>query len=222
MIDTGSLLALGRKPRLLTLALHHYADRLSVSDVVCNEIKYFADLRHRAPGQMTRLGLAADAVMPHIRGRRIEILETPESMDDMLDAVLVQLRALDAARPVIGESSPVPSTRHHAGEASSIVLAVATRTAGNLCTFVTNDGGASLVAESRGVAVKHIGHVLAELACANPTLKAADLLQDYHEMTAGIGTPPSDATPGDASFFQCHAVDSDCLVCAVKEPDDVG
>ncbi|MFF9034507.1 hypothetical protein ACF090_03435 [Streptomyces sp. NPDC014892] len=148
----------------------------------------------------------------------IEECPLPTSADtfDKIDQVLRQLREIDAAvAERLGRRAvdSVGSAHKHAGEAHSIVSALRTIELGRTSMLLTNDGGAMAVAELNGIPWKHAGHLLAELACTDQPVEAAELFKCFTDVTRSFATIPKQRQPSNEAFFTCLMQSGECRLC---------
>ncbi|MCX5013514.1 hypothetical protein OG765_21325 [Streptomyces sp. NBC_00555] len=158
----------------------------------------------------------ADAIVRILDREEIRVLPlSPSTAVDEVDRVLRQLREYDAAaNERAGRTAePSDSAHKHAGEAHSIVNALRTVARGGTTLLLSNDGGAMKVAELNGIPYKHVGNLIAELACVDPAPTAEELLQHFNDVTAHFATVPQRSRPTGTDFFSCHMTDGVCGSC---------
>jgi hypothetical protein len=166
----------------------------------------------------------ADLLKTKIEDGTFNVRPLPPGSKDEVGAVLYQLGEIDKARGSRPAGADVAFRAsvawRHVGEAESIVSAVRMQSQGYRCVFITSDGGASLVSENRGLPAKHIGHLLRELACHTSSLDPETLFKYYNFITNDMATPPEEAAPRGADFFQCRAMDGHCNDCDFRGAGD--
>ncbi|MFI9422372.1 hypothetical protein ACIG54_02285 [Streptomyces achromogenes] len=162
----------------------------------------------------------ADSVARRLDAGDIRELPLPSSDDafdtfDKLDQVLRQLREIDAAAAErAGRSADrVSSAYKHTGEAHSIVSALKTIAFDRRTLLLTNDGGAMAVAARNGIPFKHVGHLLAELACDDAAVDAQQLYETFVQITRQFATVPKQHQPTDEKSFNCIMKDGACGLC---------
>lgn len=214
-LDTGVLLALARRPSWLRLMVEQFGPRLRVVTVVADEVRRFAAIpAARRYGEKVLIGTCADALRPFLDGGDIQVLPVASTELATIGQMLAQLKALEVARGG-GEGPSVSTSGRHSGEASTIAAALRAAQLGQPSIFVTSDGGASLVAESRGLAAEHVGDLLAALCCARPDLNSTVAYEALQEMTQDFGTPPVTARISSSAELKClrSAATGDCAYC---------
>jgi hypothetical protein len=204
--DTGVLLALGTDQQLLDRFCSHYRGRVRLTRRVARELRAHseASLDADAPDQdHDRRSAATMAVRTLLVGERSLPLAEP-SEEDLAEIARVadQLRGLADA-----------GGKSHGGEAEIIVLAVreATR-CGTEQILLSNDGGASIVADIYGIPARHVGDVLAEFACADPDL-APEMCLTAFQAAVRVSAPPAHCRQETADGFTCTASPSGCAAC---------
>lgn len=220
--DTGTLFSLAHRPALLAEVMSLYGPSLVVTEAVADEVRRIARIPNARRTAENRLRcLSAERVVRALNGGQIRELplSPSEGTYDKIDRILRQLDELEArqAKREVTPLDQIRSTRKHAGEAHSIVSAVRTVELGGTTVLLTNDGGASRVARQNGIDSKHVGHLLAELACADQELQADELLAQFEQVTANFATVPADARPKNSLFFVCHMTDGTCAECAFSQ-----
>lgn len=219
--DTGTLCSLALRPSLLGKVLNLYGTSLVVTEAVGVEIRRWASVPEAHRTADTRLLCAgADAIVRRLDAGDIKELPLPSSNAgfktvDKLDQVLRQLREIDAAAAErAGRTIDlVESARKHAGEAHSIVSALKTMSLGRSTLLLTNDGGAMTVAMQNAVPVKHVGHLLAELACDDASIDAEQMFETFSQITRWFATVPMQHRPKDAHSFTCLMEGGSCRLC---------
>ncbi|MFC8703408.1 hypothetical protein ACFUIV_14670 [Streptomyces anulatus] len=170
----------------------------------------------RTPDNRLRC-LAAEQVVRALDDGRIQAHPLPPSAETLalLDVILRKLEMIDARQGERTGRAPNPfrSAPKHTGEAHSIVSALRTLEHGKTAVLLTNDGGASLVAHNHGITSRHVGHLLAELACPNQAIGADELFAQFDTVTRNFATVPADARPSSSDFFKCSMLNGDCPQC---------
>ncbi|MER7939159.1 hypothetical protein [Streptomyces sp. NPDC094458] len=216
--DTGTLCSLGHRPHLLDGIMKLYGSSLVVTEAVAAELYAMARIPNARRTADNRLRcLSAERVVRALDDGRIRVCPLLESEETLakLDRVLRKLNMIEARQQErTGKmSDPFRSAPKHTGEAHSIVSAMRTIEHGGTTVFLTNDGGASLVAQHHGITSRHVGHLLAELACADQTVTATDLLEHFTVVTSHFATVPADARPSGSDFFECRSLNGNCSLC---------
>ncbi|WP_328667603.1 hypothetical protein OG905_11305 [Streptomyces sp. NBC_00322] len=198
-----------------------YGSSLVVAEAVSREIRFKANIpdARRKPENRV-MCVSAEQVVALLDSGAIRVCELPPAPGtmDKLDRVLRQLREVDADQAKGVATSQVDSAWKHAGEAESIVSAARTIEHGRTAILLTNDGGASRVAQRHGVPSRHVGNLLAELGCADRTLGATKLYDQFTQVTAKFASVPIDARPADSAFFECEMTDATCCRCDSANP----
>lgn len=216
--DTGTLCSLALRPALLKEVVRLYGASLVVTEAVADEVRRFARTPEARRTPETRLLCSgADVVARHLDAGLIKECPLPTSADtfDKIDEVLRQLREFDAAAAErTGRTlDRVSSAQKHAGEAHSIVSALRTMELHGTTLLLTNDGGAMAVAERNGIPWKHVGHLLAELACSDSAVEASLLFDSFMRVTRTFATVPQRRRPENESFFTCSMQGGHCSLC---------
>ncbi|WP_234545278.1 hypothetical protein [Streptomyces shenzhenensis] len=216
--DTGTLCSLGLRPAMLNKVLALYGSSLVVTDAVAREIRAMANIPNAARTAENRLRCnSADAIVRKLDAGEIRELPLPATSEtlDMLDRVLRQLDAIEQRQNATAGRSDdaVRSSQKHAGEAYSIVSAILTVGHQRSTRLLTNDNGATLVAERNGIAWKHTGQLLAELGCQDSLMDAELLYENFDQMTSRFATVPAELRPGTSDFFVCRQKDGICALC---------
>jgi hypothetical protein len=203
--DTGVLLDLGTEQDLLDRFRRHYRGRIRLTKLVCRELRAFSEqpTGRASDVDYDRITAATRAVQTLLIGENA--LPVAELADQDLVAVgnvTEQLKAL----------SEDPGKRH-SGEAQLIVLAEKEAALGqNKHILLSNDGGASIVADQHGISTRHIGDVLAEFACADPDLAAETCMQAFIRAIR-ISAPPVRSRPTNVQAFTCARSATGCDQC---------
>ncbi|MFF9600942.1 hypothetical protein ACF1GY_01520 [Streptomyces sp. NPDC014684] len=193
-----------------------YGTSLVVTEAVSREILEKAKKPEKLRTPENRIMcLSAKPVADKLDSGEIRVLPLVESQSvkDKHDVIMQQLRELEARRQAALGLSDEDYAHKHAGEADSIVAAVRTIALGKSTVLLTNDGGASLVAQQHGVASRHVGHLLAELGCADPSLTAEGLYEQFMQVTGNFATVPETARPTGSGFFACLRAEDKCSAC---------
>jgi hypothetical protein len=197
------------------MALELYDDSIVMALAVADEIRAMSAIRKARRGpEIALMCDCADRLSPLI-GSSIRVLNPPANSSEKFDVVLQQLADIDRANEVTSAADRVKRAKRHAGEAQSIVGAARVLQANQTTLLLTNDGGASLVAESHNVPARTLAHLLAELVCANPVLNPERVHADLISMTQSFGTLPADVRPINAQFYTCLAVAGSCERCGL-------
>ncbi|MDP9164586.1 MAG: hypothetical protein M3O32_00695 [Actinomycetota bacterium] len=208
--DTGVLLSMGRRVRLTARFQAHYAGRTSVAMAVSKEVDHLAD----ASAARISLGrvaahAAAQAIRPALVSGAIPVVPVDPPADDAESKVADEVLAALRAAP---QGDDDPSFRH-GGEAAVIMACFKAQKAGGRHIMLANDGPASKVAALHGVLTRHAADVIAEFACADRTLDA-DSLKDDFEYACKASKPPADCIPAGPGHFTCRrADDGTCVRC---------
>ncbi|MFF8402164.1 hypothetical protein ACF06P_11100 [Streptomyces sp. NPDC015684] len=216
--DTGTLCSLGLRPTMLKKVLALYGTSLVITDAVAREIRSMASIPNVARNAENRLRCnSADVIVRKLDAgeiRELPLLATTETLE-MLDRVLRQLDAIEQRQNTAAgrADDTVRSSQKHAGEAYSIVSAMRTVGHQRSTLLLTNDNGATLVAERNGIAWKHTGQLLAELGCQDPLLDAEFLNENFNQMTSKFATVPAELRPGSSDFFACRQKNGSCTLC---------
>ncbi|GAA1301746.1 hypothetical protein GCM10009579_83460 [Streptomyces javensis] len=216
--DTGTLCSLALRPALLNRVLDLYGGSLVVTEAVAEEVRRFTRIpAARRSERNLLLCNGADVIARHLDNGEIKEYPLPPSAGalDKLDQVLRQLKEFEAAavERTGRASDPISSAHKHAGEAHSIVSALRTIEHGGTTVLLTNDGGAIAIAERNGIPTKHLGQVLAELACEDPALAASDLLGHFIQVTRRFATVPAQLRPSGEESFTCMKKGDSCPLC---------
>jgi hypothetical protein len=203
--DTGVLLGLGTEQALLDRFRRHYRGRIRLTKLVCRELRAFSEQPTGGASDVDydRITAATRAVQTLLIGENA--LPVAELGDEDLIAVgnvTEQLKALSE-----------DPRRRHSGEAQLIVLAEKQAALGqNKHILLSNDGGASIVADQHGISTRHIGDVLAEFACADPDLAAETCMQAF-DTAIRISAPPVRSRPTSVRAFTCARSAIGCDQC---------
>jgi hypothetical protein len=186
--------------------LHRYRGLAQIPRTIENEVRGHSYGDDTEPGSAARAVAATAIVGALFLGQRT--IPAPELRDDdlmIVDNVVAELRAF-----------PGGKDKKHGGEAVLIVLATrAARESGRRQVLLSNDGGASVVADHNGVPTRHAADVLAEFACADPELPAQRCLKLFRESCA-VSAPPKSCRPRTADFFECKRSGGGCEECDEK------
>lgn len=203
--DTGVLLGLGTDPDLLDRFRQVYRGRIRLARRVARELRQHSE-ESLTPGShdhdYDRVAAATRVVQALLVGSgRLELSELRD--EDLADVAKVaeQLKALS---DVGGKS--------HGGEAEIIVLAMRAAEDTRAHVLLTNDGGASVIAHKYRIPARHIGDIIAEFACADPTLGPDACLAAFNAAVL-VSAPPAHCRPREVSRFVCGADASQCALC---------
>lgn len=209
-LDTGVLYAVARDETSCHLFKTHYKGRMHTTDAVVEEVKYRAT-SNNGPEQQLVKNAAADVLRRLIEPEAIEVdaaLLTDED-DALFEQIARQLRELEERK--IGHSAPPASVEKHVGEATAIVGCIRQRNSGSKVVFLTNDGGASIVAKARRVDSRHFGHALVELVCSGRlTPEKAWVAFDRANKVTSV---PQSVAPSSVEHFTCDMADGVCGGC---------
>jgi hypothetical protein len=203
--DTGVLLNLGTDQQLLDRFRSHYRGRIRLAKAVARELRRHSelstiDLAEEAHDRVRAASLAVRCLL--VGPGRLNVAE-PDLPDlPEIENVALQLKSLSEA-----------TDKRHGGEAEIIVLAAKhARLQRNRQVLLTNDGGASVVANQHGIPSRHFGDILAEFACADRAVDAANWLSTFVSALR-VSAPPVHCRPTDAENFACFADASGCASC---------
>jgi len=201
-VDTGVLVSLGVKEGVPERFAALYGRWLRTSITVVHEVRR---LSKRAPQTAADRDVsdAATAARAALLSRGRERLLVSRIGHEHLatrDQVRQQLRGLSAN----------PNATH-GGEAELIALAIADA-AGASHVLLSNDAGASVVADQRGLPTRHIGDILSEMACADATLTPGSLYTELQAMTA-VSKLERSVLPRSADALACRKVGDRCVPC---------
>jgi len=203
--DTGIFLVLGSDAHLPEQFRRHFRGRVRVANGVAREVRGHARTSppaDAAPREHHRYDAASNAVRELlVADRTLPIVELEEDDLAAVDLVMAQLKALEAE-----------PTKRHAGEAQIIVLAEKAARSHPTQVVLTNDGGASVVAQKHGLRSRHAGDVLAEMACANPDMDAGELWSVFSHCVT-FTAPPSHARPTSDQDLRCRRQQDSCPTC---------
>lgn len=203
--DTGVLLNLGTDLQLIDRFRNHCRGRIRLAKAVARELRGHSelstvDLTEEAYDRVRAASLAVRCLL--IGPERLNVIEPDFSDLREIENVALQLKSL----------SDAPDKRH-GGEAEIIVLAAKNaRLQRNRQVLLTNDGGASVVANQHGISSRHFGDMLAEFACTDRTVDAADWFGAFASAIR-ISAPPAHSRPMNAKSFVCSANASGCTSC---------
>ena len=204
--DTGVLLGLGTDQALLDRFRAHYRGRIRLTQLVARELRAHSEKRLEdgaSDDDYDRIAAATRAVQALLIGDRSLSLVGPEIEDlPAVNNVTEQLKALVET-----------SSKAHGGEAMIIVLA-AKQAARDQKQHVllSNDGGASIIADRYGIRTRHMGDVLAEFGCADPNLTPEDWLRSFG-IAVRVSAPPARVRPTSSQAFTCVRRMTGCVEC---------
>jgi hypothetical protein len=222
-VDTGLFFALGacndHQARIDFLL--RYQGRLNTGPAVRSEVQRWAAtnvVTHRDDAD--KIAAAKRAVRALLAGSHIATNEAVA--DHIVNGVFAQLDEYEAAGewhfdPNVSQpTAPSGSTRgKHAGEAELIAYAIA---ANEPCILLTNDAGASAVADNRGVPARHFGHVLREIVCHSEPEVSPDVAVTYYQDGSAVSHLRSNVAAeieGDPQgWMTCHKMTTgECIRC---------
>jgi len=199
-VDAGIFVSLGVRPELPDRFVALYGGWLQTARSVVGEIR---NLSERSAEDAVRDAASAVRQALLLGGReRVSVRSLTEADLSLRDEVRQQLRGLSA--------NPLAS---HRGEADLITLAVAgIGSSGAPQVLLSNDAGASVVADRRGVPTRHIGDVQREMACAHDELTPETLYSELEEMTA-VSRLQARVRPRSADELACRRSVGGCAQC---------
>lgn len=203
--DTGVLLGLGTDKDLLDHFRLHYTGRLRIAKTVEAELRFHSDrdTAGLSDVEYDRITAAKAAVNALLVGPN-RLLSIGVENDDLPEVARItqQLKAISQDR-----------AKRHGGEAEIIVLAAKqARPGGRVHILLTNDGGASIVADGHGLPSRHIGDVLAEFACGTPP-RAPDACYSAFTVAVRLSAPPGHSRQSRVEDFTCLMTASGCANC---------
>jgi hypothetical protein len=203
--DTGVLLGLGTDVALLDRFRLQYKGRIRIARTVEAELRFRSNQNTAGLSavEYDRVVAATAAVNALLVGPD-RLLAVGAEMSDLPEVARIaqQLKA-----------GSEDKTKRHGGEAEIIVLASKqARADGRAHILLTNDGGASMVADQHGLRSRHIGDVLAEFACWTPPLAAASC---YAAFIAAVrlSSPPARSRQSRVGDFTCLMTAVGCASC---------
>lgn len=202
--DTGVLLALGTDQDLLDRFRKHYSGRFRITARVARELRIHASRTPDpyAPDEDFERQAAAARAVGSLLGARTPLAELQRADLAEVDRVTQQLKAISDT-----------NNRSHGGEAEIIVLAAQKMAAERKTqVLLSNDGGASIVADRYGIPTRHVGDILAEFACSDPDLAPETCLQVFRTAIV-VSAPPAHCRQLDAAGFSCAATPDGCAAC---------
>jgi hypothetical protein len=203
--DTGVLLGLGTDRPLLDRFRLQYRGRIRITETVAAELRSRSN-RNTAglpDDEYDRVAAASAAVSALLVGPNALLLVGVEDEDLLeVDRIAEQLKAMSEDK-----------TKRHGGEAAIIVVAAKqARAGGRVHILLTNDGGASMVADQYGLPSRHIGDVLAEFACGTPPL-APDACYAAFTAAVRLSAPPARSRQSQVADFTCAMTAAGCANC---------
>lgn len=204
-VDSGILLFVGTDEELPERFRAHYRGRVKVARGVEREVRGHSDARPDVDAPAAdhqRVSAATRAVRELLLAGRSLPIETLQAAD------------LDAVADVVEELKRLGDKgKKHGGEAEVIVLAERlSKTSDRVHIVLTNDGGASIVADQHGLIARHTGDVLAEFACADHGLEPESCWQLF-EQGAPVSQVPAHCRPRDREAFTCRRTGASCSAC---------
>jgi hypothetical protein len=203
--DTGVLLGLGTGKDLLDRFRLHYTGRIRIAKTVEAELRFRSnrDTSGLSDDEYDRVSAATAAINALLVGpdRFLPIGVGNEDLPEVA-RIVQQLKAISEDK-----------NKRHGGEAEIIVLAAKqARTGGCVHMLLTNDGGASIVAEQHRLQSRHVGDVLAEFACGTPPL-APEACYTAFTAAVRLSAPPSHSRQSQVEDFTCVMTLSGCADC---------
>ena len=203
--DTGVLLGLGTDKDLLDRFRLQYTGRIRIAKTVEAELRFHSnrDTVGLSDVEYDRV-TAATAVVNTLLVGPDRLLPVGVENGDLPEVARIaqQLKAISEDK-----------AKRHGGEAEIIVLAVKqARPGGRVHILLTNDGGASIVADQHGLPSRHIGDVLAEFACGTPPL-APDACFTAFTAAVRLSAPPAHSRQSQVADFICFMTASGCANC---------
>lgn len=208
IFDTGVLCSIARDEVGCHQFVKHFEGRMYTTDVIVDEVKNRASRPIGPDGQLMKLA-AADALRRLILPGKVQIVSLDAAAWTTYDSVMQQLRGLTAARAADVDELNV--VERHSGEASAIAWSKQSLAADYQVVLVTNDGDASVAAASQSVEVRHFGHVLHELVCANRL--ASDKAWNFYERAVGMSGIPTPAALRSKDDLVCKGTAERCTAC---------
>lgn len=204
--DSGILLSLGTDPQLLARFRRHAGRRVQVPRTIQWEIRRISENRAqnseaewRAANTVVRECFLGSSVFPDPELNWQPNREQYQLIEDLL---------------IILKNEPGGRDKSHRGEATLIALAVDAMKTHPRAILLTNDGGASRAAGRYGLRSRHIGHLMAELGCADPSLSPEECLELFTTGRA-VSSPPYGSCPKKAGDFACAKDGETCARCDV-------
>jgi hypothetical protein len=203
--DTGVLLSLGTDETLLGRFRGHYQGRIQVTKTVVRELRQHSERstaglpdddydRVIAAGRAYRSLLLGQGRLEPVEATTADLLE--------IEHVTQQLKGLSEA-----------TDKRQGGEAEIIVLATGQAILKHRQhVLLTNDGGASVIADRYGIPARHFGDLLAEFTCADSELDATECLRIFIDAVR-ISAPPAHCRPSSVDCFTCAKGEAGCVPC---------
>jgi len=203
--DTGVLLGLGTDRDLLDRFRLQYKGRIRIAKTVEAELRFHSnrDTAGLSDDEYDRLTAATTAINALLVGPN-RLLPVGVENEDLPEVarIALQLKAISEDK-----------AKRHGGEAEIIVLAAEqARPGGRVHILLTNDGGASIVADQHGLPSRHIGDVLAGFACGTPPL-APDACYTAFTAAVRLSAPPAHSRQSQAADFTCIMTALGCASC---------
>jgi hypothetical protein len=209
--DTGVLLSLhargpvdgpGSEYDLPGIFRDRFHRRLRLGERIDKELRGLASSDDRGADVRN----AASAALQRLRFGDRPVTTQSLDMADVADVELVksQLRAVPGASQ---------DHRAHQGEAELIVLARKAAARGTAQLLLANDAGASLVARAHGIPSRHAADVIAELACAEPSLTPQGCFRRFRAGDRVSAVPHGCAPSGPDSFTCSRPTGGACPAC---------
>lgn len=203
-LDTGIMYSTSARLTCLNAFMIHYEGRLFVVSAVAGEVRRAAD-----PANSARIEGAVQNAARIARSRFLDsgavVVDDGDPDSKVFDEVYRQLSQLP---------KPAGEVRHeraNVGEAFTIAMCIKHRHKGRRLVFLTNDGGASVVATFHEVPTRHFGHILRELVCAGHiSFEDAFEALTTAQRISGI---PQDDVPKSPDELACNASGQTCARC---------
>lgn len=203
--DTGVLLGLGTDKDLLDRFRLQYTGRIRIAKTVAVELQFHSDrdITGLPDDAYDRVASATAAINSLLVGPDC-LLPIGVGNEDLPEVARIaqQLKALSEDK-----------TKRHGGEAEIIVLAAKhARLDGRVHVLLTNDGGASVIADQHRLPSRHVGDVLAEFACGSPAL-APGACRTAFTAAVRLSAPPAHSRQSRVADFTCVMTASGCAPC---------
>lgn len=196
--DAGILLNLGVDDDFRRRFVARFASRAVVPKKIEDEVR---GLTHHKRQDLAN----AAATVTHscfIKSRVFARDELVDKDQEVFDEVLLKLKAVPGAKQ-----------DRHAGEAIIITIAARRQLAGQRPQVIfCNDGGASVVADSYRIAARHVGEIIAELACHFDECVGEAALALF-QACCSVSAPPKSARQTKPQDFVCGRSNGQCPTC---------
>ncbi|WP_203924315.1 hypothetical protein [Rugosimonospora africana] len=204
-LDTGVMYSASSRVACLNAFLVHYDGRLFVVSTVEGEVRRAAD-----PANSAWIDGAVQNAARTARGRFLDsgavVVDDDEPESKIFDEVYGQLSRLPHA-----SGKGLRHERANVGEAFTIAICIKRRRQSRRVSFLSNDGGASVVATFHHVPTRNFGHVLRELVCAGHF--GPDEAFEVLVAAQRISGIPLDDLPVAATTLVCDAAEQACATC---------